>query len=208
MRKTFIALAAALLAAAGCTSGAGTTLTPQPMPSAASSVAIPGTPAPSAPALQQVHDPGRVTGTLTGPCHATGTVPDQLPDPHCTPGAYDPVITAAILCSGTYSTRSYRPPASETTAFKYRQAYPAYGLPASTTTELDHLVSLELGGSNSAANLWPEPPGVPNPKDSVENALHNWVCQASGAAAQDRLNRAQVAIATDWLTAKQVLGVG
>ena len=55
-------------------------------------------------------------------------------------------------------------------------AYPAYGEPHSKKTELDHLVSLELGGANDAANLWPEYPPTPNPKDKVENALHAAVC--------------------------------
>ena len=60
-------------------------------------------------------------------------------------------------------------------------------------TELDHLVSLELGGSNDASNLWPEAPPSPNPKDEVEGALNSAVCdgQVTLAAAQD-------AIAADW----------
>jgi hypothetical protein len=159
------------------------------------------------PGLAAVHDPGQVTGTLHGPCHAQGQDPAQLPDRSCTPGAYDPVITAAILCSGHYSTKAYRPPVSQTQAFKYNQAYPAYSIPRTTRTELDHLVSLELGGANDAANLWPEVPPTPNPKDVVENALHAWVCAVSGAAGQDRLHKAQLAIAGNWTTAEKVLGV-
>lgn len=192
---------------AACASGSGTSL--PSVPGAASSV--PGVTPVTSPApvtgLHRVHDPGQVTGTLTGPCYYRGTVPGELPDPRCTPGAYDPSVTVAKLCSGTYSTRSYRPPAYQTSRFKYETAYPAYGLPQGTSTELDHLVSLELGGSNDASNLWPEKPASPNGKDAEENRLHAWVCAASGAAAQSRLTRAQRAIAADWVTAERVLGV-
>jgi hypothetical protein len=63
--------------------------------------------------------------------------------------------------------------------------------------EVDHLVSLQLGGSNDSANLWPEA-ASPKPgfheKDSVENYLHAQVC--SGAIS---LQEAQIEIATNWL---------
>jgi len=58
-------------------------------------------------------------------------------------------------------------------------------------------VSLELGGSNDIANLWPEA-AVPKPgfheKDKVENYLHNQVCNGSIT-----LKQAQIEIATNWL---------
>jgi hypothetical protein len=57
-----------------------------------------------------------------------------------------------------------------------------------------HLVSLELGGAaNDPRNLWPEPGGSPNPKNSVENALHRMVCDG-----QMQLSQAQHIIATAW----------
>jgi len=198
-----LSLAALALVLGGCTS----TVPPvQPLvtvPVSQSATAAPspsGSPAP----LLQVHDPGQVTGTLAGPCHAVGG--GQLPDPGCTPGAYDPAITAAILCAPGYTTRTYRPPSSETSAFKWNIAEPAYGQ-AGVSGELDHLISLELGGANDASNLWVEPGPIPNVKDGTENALHAWVCAASGAAAETRLHEAQVAIAGDWITAERVLGI-
>lgn len=199
-------LGAVLLAAAA----AGCAPMPSPsLPPAGTAVtaAAPSAPAPAATAaaLLDVHDPGHVTGTLTGPCRFRDG--GQLPDARCTPGAVDPAVTAAVLCSPSYRTSSYRPPASATTRFKYDEAYPAYGLASTVRTELDHLVSLELGGANDSANLWPEQPPSPNPKDAAENALHRWVCAASGAAAQARLGEAQAAIARDWLTAETVLGI-
>ncbi len=153
--------------------------------------------------LKKVHDPRHVTGTLHGHCAYRDR--GQLPDPRCTPGSIDPAVTQANLrstiCRSGY-TKTVRPPASETDRFKYDVAYPAYGDPDSRKTELDHLVSLELGGSNDAANLWPESPPTPNPKDKVENALHAAVCDG-----RVTLAAAQAAIAADWLTAEQKLGL-
>lgn len=62
--------------------------------------------------------------------------------------------------------------------------------------EIDHLISLELGGDNGVANEWPQPyeprPGA-HEKDAVENWLHQQVC--SGAMT---LPDAQKQIAEDW----------
>jgi hypothetical protein len=153
--------------------------------------------------LKKVHDPGRVTGTLHGHCSYRDS--GQLPDPRCTPGSVDPAVTQAnigsTICRSGY-TKTVRPPEAQTERFKFEVAYPAYGDPHSRKTELDHLVSLELGGSNDAANLWPESPATPNPKDKVENALNDAVC--SGRVT---LAAAQAAIASDWLTAESKLGL-
>jgi hypothetical protein len=186
----------AVLAACGTTTPAAPIAPAVTTPSAA--------PSASAPPLHQIHDPGQVTGTLTGPCHTSDG--GQLPDPNCTPGAYDPAQTAAVLCAPGYTTASYRPPSSQTTAFKYHVAELAYGQ-QNVTGELDHLVSLELGGANDATNLWVEAGSIPNPKDAVENALHRWVCAATGTEAQQRLTAAQQAIAANWMTAEQALGI-
>ena len=55
--------------------------------------------------------------------------------------------------------------------------------------EIDHLISLELGGSNAILNLWPEPYAGrwgARTKDVLENRMHSLVCsgQLSLAAAQ------------------------
>ncbi len=64
------------------------------------------------------------------------------------------------------------------------------------TVELDHVVSLELGGSNSIQNLkieYRDPrPGYME-KDQVENYLHGLVCSG-----QMKLTEAQKQIATNW----------
>jgi hypothetical protein len=170
---------------------------------AASSVAAAGTAAAAGSGLKKVHDPGRVTGTIHGQCSYRDH--GQLPDPRCTPGSIDPDVTQAdirsTICKKGW-TATVRPPEAATEKFKYDVA-PAYGTPPSEPTELDHLVPLELGGSNDATNLWPEWPPTPNPKDKVEDALNAAVCdgRVSLAAAQD-------AIAADWMTAEHKLGIG
>lgn len=200
-------LTAAALTAAGCRVVIAAPAAP------ASSPASPATGAPSAAApaggaagLAAVHDPRQVTGALSGRCRYRYQGGAQLPDPRCTPGSIDPAVTQAnireTICVSGY-TKTVRPPESQTERFKYGVAYPAYGTPRSKKTELDHLVSLELGGSNDAANLWPESPPVPNPKDKIENALHRAVCDG-----RVTLGAAQRAIATDWVTAESVLGLG
>jgi hypothetical protein len=86
-----------------------------------------------------------------------------------------------------------------------RDVYRAYGIapPTSGEYEIDHLVPLEVGGSNDLANLWPEA-AEPKPgfreKDRVENYLHDQVC--AGAMS---LPDAQRAIATNWLEVYQQL---
>jgi hypothetical protein len=160
-------------------------------------------PASSGPGLKKVHDPGHVTGAIHGHCSYRDH--GQLPDPRCTPGSVDPAVTQAgigsTICKKGW-TGTVRPPESQTEHFKYDVAYPAYGTPRSERTELDHLVPLELGGSNDATNLWPEYPPTPNPKDKVEGALNRAVCDGRVSLAA-----AQKAIAADWLTAEQKLGL-
>jgi len=65
--------------------------------------------------------------------------------------------------------------------------------------EVDHLISLELGGSNDITNLWPEAYAGAwgaRSKDALENRMHRLVC-----AGQLDLAQAQREIATDWVEA-------
>ena len=121
---------------------------------------------------------------------------NALQDGACTPGDIIPTATKEMICVPGYS-KSVR---NVTTSEKDR-VYAEYGIASHVAGEyeVDHLVSLELGGSNDISNLWPEA-AEPKPgfheKDKVENWLHDQVC--SGAIA---LHDAQVQIATNWLVA-------
>jgi hypothetical protein len=109
-------------------------------------------------------------------------------------------VTAAQVCQRGYSSSVRNVPAEVS-----REVYREYGITQRTTSEyeVDHLVPLELGGSNDIANLWPEA-AEPRPgfheKDQVENSLHDQVC-GGGMGLLD----AQRAIATNWLDVYQHL---
>ncbi len=119
----------------------------------------------------------------------------HLPDPQLTPGdTLD--VTASDICVSGYSAKVRDVPQSVKD-----QAYAEYGITshAPGSYEVDHLISLELGGSNSLKNLWPEPyTGDWNAhvKDKLENKLHDLICSG-----QLDLKSAQQQIATDWISA-------
>ena len=126
---------------------------------------------------------------------AAGCVLGASPDRRCSPGAYSDGLTRAILCSGSFRTGSIRNvPQAEKYAVEseYGMKPAHYG----SALEIDHIVSLELGGSNDIANLFPETlhaaPGY-RIKDRLENRLHDLVC-----AGQIGLRAAQSGIAGDW----------
>jgi hypothetical protein len=122
-----------------------------------------------------------------------------VPDPALTPGAALEV-TAADICVPGYSKRVRNVPV----AVK-REAYANYGVRSHEPGEyeIDHLISLELGGSNSLRNLWPQSfrthPWNAYVKDALENELHRRVC-----AGTIDLAKAQAAISHDWVSAYRI----
>ncbi|MFJ5035700.1 hypothetical protein ACIQB5_48700 [Streptomyces sp. NPDC088560] len=151
-----------------------------------------------------------------GSCHYRYTKDGEpLPDLKCTPGATSPAVTQANLaqtiCRKGGYTKGIRPPASITGQEKKLNAA-SYGYKGSLAdAEYDHDLSLQLGGSpNDPRNLWVQPPdpghkpggGINNKKDPVETKLHTAVCSGKVTLAA-----AQNAIATDWTTALQSLGL-
>ena len=117
------------------------------------------------------------------------------PDRRCSPGAYYSKLAKRVICAATFRTSAIRNvPQSEKYAVEraYGMATVRYG----RKLEMDHLVSLELGGSNDIANLFPEKldagPGY-KVKDRLENELHDWVC-----AGRIGLRPAQRQIAFNW----------
>ena len=119
----------------------------------------------------------------------------KLPDPACTPGdLMEPLVTRHDICTIGYSSSVRSVP-----QFVKNEVYAEYGIVKHSPGqyEVDHFVSLALGGSNDISNLFPEP-ASPKPgfheKDMVETYLHDQVC--SGAMT---LQAAQIAIATNWV---------
>jgi hypothetical protein len=113
----------------------------------------------------------------------------------CSPGAYYSKLTKQVLCSSGFRTSSIRHVSDgerHAVEVEYGLVPRSYG----STLEVDHIVSLELGGSNDIANLFPEKadasPGY-RVKDRLENKLHQLVC-----AGKLSLRSAQTGIARDW----------
>jgi hypothetical protein len=117
-------------------------------------------------------------------------------DPKLTPGdTFD--VTAQDLCVPGYAKKVRNVPAE-----MKREVYHEYGITShgSGEYEIDHLIPLELGGSNSIKNLWPESyrtsPWNARVKDRLEVKLHSLVCYG-----QLDLKTAQQAIASNWIEA-------
>ncbi|WP_142525958.1 HNH endonuclease, partial [Methylacidimicrobium cyclopophantes] len=102
--------------------------------------------------------------------------PPILPDPKLTPGDTFPV-TRADVCVPGYSKKVRDVPI----ALK-REVFRRYGVPweSHRDYEVDHLIPLSLGGSNSIRNLWPQSrktsPWNAGRKDFLEDRLHKRVC--------------------------------
>jgi len=126
-----------------------------------------------------------------------------LPDSSITPGAaFDPQVTLDVLCQSGY-TKTVR----HVTESEKAQVFANYGLSGnydgycagSEGCEVDHLIALEIGGSNDISNLWPQSyTGTWNAhmKDRLENRLRVLVCAKSVS-----MTTAQRAIASDWISA-------
>ncbi|WP_284980000.1 hypothetical protein [Arthrobacter sp. fls2-241-R2A-200] len=178
--------------------------------------AVPAGPLPGTAAdVRVVHSPDKVAideNLVAGQCEVrTVDAPAglYLPDPACTPGAVDPAVTqdnlGSTICKSGY-TNTVRAPSSDTDKIK-ALSLTQYGQTRASSTEYDHLISLQLGGTNAVSNLWPEPnrvgaPGTTNPKDAVETKLNKAVCSHKVALAA-----ARKAIATNWVTAVKDLGL-
>jgi len=133
----------------------------------------------------------------TSGCAANGALPDAA----CTPGAVFANAAPSDICVPGY-TKGVR---SVSTKLR-KQVYAAYDTtypPPTGTYELDHLIPLALGGSNDAANLFPEArdpaPGFKE-KDVVEVYLYEEMC-----AGRVSLAAAQAQIAQNWLAVYQAL---
>jgi hypothetical protein len=121
----------------------------------------------------------------------------------------DDPVTLTMICTQGYA-KCIRNVPSQTK----QEVYRAYGLSSSHAAycnteqgcEIDHLISLELGGSNDQKNLWPQPyqgeEFNAHVKDQLENFYHAEVCRG-----RIKLKDAQKDISEDWISAyRNLLG--
>jgi hypothetical protein len=102
-----------------------------------------------------------------------------LPLTELTPGDVFPDVTAEQLSRVGYSKK-----VRHVSAGLRQQVFAQYGIPFSARNdyEVDHLVSLSIGGSNSIRNLWPEPLRLsengydlgPSPKIGSKRSCTGW----------------------------------
>ena len=135
-------------------------------------------------------------GTLRKPTHAVRALllvvaiwfvlptlasDENMPNAALTPGDVFPNVSVDAIC-----TPGYAGSVRHVTAIVRQQVFTAYGLTGNHTgycdgpqgCELDHLISLELGGSNDPRNLWPESydsqPWNAHVKDHLETRFMLW----------------------------------
>lgn len=127
----------------------------------------------------------------------TAATPPLLPSPVLTPGVADPRFTVKDVCTPGFTATVRNVPESVKNA-----VYAEYGITTRKPGEyeIDHIISLELGGSNDIHNLWPQSyvtqPYNAHRKDFLENKLHALIC-----AGKLDMPTAQKEISTDWIAA-------
>jgi len=121
-------------------------------------------------------------------CHTDGT----RPDPTCTPGSVD-TQNLQVICHTHTTSRRHVSRADRLTIFQ------EYGIaPADRWKyKIDHLVPLEIGGSNAHSNLWPQLTESARVKDQYESLAHRRICQGTLTPQE-----AQRAFMSDWTTIK------
>jgi hypothetical protein len=207
-------LASAALVAVGVTAGCGTAattakpVTTKAVPSSASRTPLAPSPASStlSRAEPQTGGPHRAAPAKGKPVPKPAFVPGMpagvpMPRRSLTPGEAFAGVTVVQVCRSGWAS-AHRQVSDGLRA----RVYAAYGVADTPGTyEVDHLISLELGGDNSIRNLWPErndhPSGALNTKDLLENRLHTLVC-----AGRMGLHTAQTLISTNWWAAYKTYG--
>lgn len=125
-----------------------------------------------------------------------------VPDRRCSPGAYYARLTGSVICAAGFRTGSIRD-VSQTEKFAVEREYGMAAAYYGRSIEIDHIVPLELGGSNAIANLFPEPGSGRagyRAKDALENRARALVCEGRLSLAAARRG-----LATNWETLYQRL---
>lgn len=123
------------------------------------------------------------------------------PDPLKTPGVVRRATTETDVCTPGFTStiRNVNGGTKDEVFISYLGAVPAN----TTDYEIDHFISLELGGANDIRNLWPQPyaplPGA-RQKDVVETYLKREVC-----AKRFNLDQVQRIISIDWYACYQMI---
>jgi len=181
-------------------------LAPKPKPTAApeapTATQAPTTTTTAPPTITTTSPPATTSSAQLSTSSAAAPPPPPVvlagePNRALTPGHAFATATTAQICVSGYSAsvRNVTEDTRKAVFTAYMVAYP----PPSGAYELDHLIPLELGGDNTAANLWPQVyhgAGSADVKDHLENHLHDLVC-----AGQLDLPTAQQAIAGNWMAA-------
>jgi hypothetical protein len=148
--------------------------------------------------IWQHFHPSQTTTSSSGAGSSQALRAPADPNPQLTPG--DVLTTDANpVCVSGYTKTVRNVPES-----LKEQVFSEYGVfnRQPGDYEVDHLIPLELGGSNSIRNLWAQSyvssPLNAHVKDRLENTLHDLVC-----AGRLKLKAAQRLIATDWQNAYQ-----
>lgn len=78
-----------------------------------------------------------------------------LPDPSCTPGATNPTVTLVVLRNPSFRVRDKATTAAQkaVTYDAYDEKHPSNNRGSHQVCEMDHLVSLELGGADTLDNI-------------------------------------------------------
>lgn len=132
----------------------------------------------------------------------------MLPNPHLTPGVALTNVTVGQICAPGYasSVRDVPESVKRQVFIEYFGAVPAHP----GDYEIDHLISLELGGSNDIKNLWPEAyAGADGAR--TKDKLEDWMAaqvrhklKSDGPiAAEALLKQYQTEISSNWITAFQ-----
>ena len=211
-RVNFVGACLLALVLAGCASGTpdsrhaasaspSTSATPTETPSA-----TPTTPTPTPTATPAETPSETPTETPSPSPSAEPSLSDDAAPSPASPGQVDHGLTPGHVFADAAAAKicmpGYAGSARNVTVDTRRAVFTAYHIsfpPPLGRYELDHLIPLELGGDNTAANLWPQiyhGADSADVKDHLENHLHDLVC-----AGKVPLAEAQQAIAGDWAAA-------